>query len=391
VPLRRRLRQIAVGLLSAVADRLLGLLQRIGLGPSRLTIAGADRAGTRGITYLPIHDPQPLSVVVPDYIDRADPTTERYVNSHSTWGKQRTQGAGIVTATDVDVSMPTGMHRWRGRAFREGLVGVEALRNPKYLATFAAMAVLGSTELSEGVLLALPWNHNFFHWLVEILPRLQMVEQVPELQEVPLLVPATAPGFVTESLRLSGFEQRVQHLEDGVYRIRTLHIPSPLSSTADVPPVALNWLDARFPQAAPAGRRIYISRGDAPIRYVAGEAQVAALLEEEHGFETVVMSSLPLDQQIRTFREASVIVGAHGAAFAHLAFAPRGATVIELFQDGHFNHCYGRMAASRGLHYGFLVCERQGLSLRVDVPALRALVSRVVEDEADRAALLASN
>ena len=66
-----------------------------------------------------------------------------------------------------------------------------------------------------------------------------MVEQIPELRDVPLLVPATAPSFVGESLRLSGFEQRVQHLEDGVYRVETLHIPCPLSVTGDVSPRAL--------------------------------------------------------------------------------------------------------------------------------------------------------
>jgi capsular polysaccharide biosynthesis protein len=104
------------------------------------------------------------------------------------------------------------------------------------------------------------------------------------------------------------------------------------------------------------------------------------VLEQEHGFETVVMSQLPLEQQIRTFREASIIVGAHGAAFAHLAFAPRGAAVLELFQDGHFNNCYGRMAAARGLRYGFLVCDRKGLGLRVDLPALRSVVDRTVLD-----------
>jgi hypothetical protein len=200
-----------------------------------------------------LHPAQPLATVVATYVDDANPATARYLEMHATWGNRRTIAPGIVTANGVDVSMPTGMHRWRGRVFREGLVGVEALRNPKYLAAFAAMTVLGADELSEGVLLALPWNHNFFHWLVEQLPRLETVEQVSELHDVPLLVPATAPPFVAESLRLSGFEQRVRHLEDGVYRVGTLHIPSPLSTTADVSPIAMEWLDTHLPTAEATG------------------------------------------------------------------------------------------------------------------------------------------
>jgi hypothetical protein len=368
--------------LSAVTDRIVRLLGRIGLGPERLarpaTSAGYDLA------YQPVHPPIALEPVAPCYVHDGHPSTARYLHDHATWGNRRTTPAGIVTVHDADVSMPTGIHRWRGRPLREGFVGVEALRNPKYLTAFAAMLVLGSIEISEGVLLALPWNHNFFHWLVELLPRLQMVEAAPELQEAPLLVPATAPPFLMESLRLTGHASRAQQLDDGVYRVGSLHIPAPLSTTADISPIAMEWLDANFPFTPCADRRIYISRGDAPIRYVADEDQVSALLEREFGFETVVMSKLPLAEQVRTFREASVIVGSHGAAFAHLAFAPRGAAVLELFQDGHFNHCYGRMASLRDLRYGFLVCDRQGLGLRVDQDALRRLVGRMIADTGGR-------
>jgi hypothetical protein len=374
---RLRLRQLAVTLLGAVAERVVAVLARVGLAPERLAMA-ADRRRGQGVSVRALLDPVPLPAVVPSFVDRSHPSTGAYLESHATWGKRQTTTASIVTAHDVTVSMPTGLQRWHGRPFREGFVGIEALRNPKYLAALAAMFVVGTVEVSEGVLLALPWNHNFFHWLVELLPRLHLVEQVPELHEAPLLVPASAPGFVHESLRLTGYDHRTQRLDDGVYRVGTLHIPSPLSTTADVSPLAMQWLDEHFAPAAPMGRRLYISRGDAPIRYVAQEAQVSAMLEQEFGFETIVMSRVPLEDQVRMFREASVIVGSHGAAFSHLAFAPRGAAVLELFQDGHFNHCYGRMAEIRGLHYGFLVCDRSGLGLEVDRVALRRLVGEMI-------------
>jgi capsular polysaccharide biosynthesis protein len=195
-------------------------------------------------------------------------------------------------------------------------------------------------------------------------------------------VPASAPAFVPETLRIAGYESRVTPLDDGVYRVGTLHIPTRLAPTADVSPDAIDWLDARFPGSASRGRRIYVSREDAPVRYVSNEAEIRKMLEQEHGFETLAMSTLPLEDQVRAFREASVIVGAHGAAFAHLAFTPRGAAFLELFQDGHFNHCYGRMAAIRGVRYGFLVGERDGLGLRVDRASLESVVNRMVRDAA---------
>jgi capsular polysaccharide biosynthesis protein len=281
--------------------------------------------------------------------------------------------------------MPTGIHRWRNRVFREGLLGGEALHNPKYLAAFLAMMFVGSAEVAEGVLLGLPWNHNIYHWLVEILPRMQLTEELPALQQVPLLVPASAPAFVPDSLRLAGLEAQVKTLDDGVHRVGTLHLPTRLARTADVSPDALQWLDEKFPMASPAGRRLYISRGDAPIRYVSNERDVRHMLEQDFGFETLVMSTIAFDEQVRAFREADVVVGAHGAAFAHLAFAPRGAAFLEIFRSGHFNPCYGRMCAIRGIDYGFLIGEPDGLGLRVDLASLRSVVDGMVRERPEPA------
>ncbi|HEX7096005.1 MAG TPA: glycosyltransferase family 61 protein [Acidimicrobiales bacterium] len=360
-----------------VADRTTSTLARLGVGPERLLTSAID-APTPDLQFLPLQPPVAIPPVEVHHVDEDAPATDRYREMHTTWPASHTAHAGIVTARRVHVSMPTGMHRWRRRVVEEALLGVDALRNPKYLAAFAHTAVPGQLSLAEGVLLALPWNHNFYHWMVEQLPRLALVDEVHELRDVPLLVPASAPAFVTESLRLCGYDDRALHLDDGVYRVDTMHIPSRLSTASNVSPLALQWLDARFPDAPPAGRRIYVSRADAAIRTVSNEHEVARMLELELGFETVVVSHLSLADQVRLFREAAVIVGAHGAALAHVAFAPRGSALVEIFQDGHFSQCYGLMATMRGMRYGLLVAARRGLSMHVDVNALRRVVGEAV-------------
>lgn len=388
--LRRRVRQYLAELLPHWFALLAALLDRRGIWPQRAVIHAAERANAApsddALQYRVLREPVPIPPVDVAIVDEQSPATARYCAMHATWGGSHTARAGIITAHDVRVSMPTGMHRFRRRILGEGVLGLNALQNPKYVVAFAAMAVLGATELAEGVLLALPWNHNFYHWLIEMLPRLQLVEEMPELQQLPLLVPASAPAFVHDSLQLTGYADRALHLEDGVYRAETLHIPSRLAPASDVSPLAVEWLDRHFPHAPVRGRRLYISRGDASVRYVANDHAVSQMLEDEFGFETLVMSELSLEDQVRAFREATVVIGAHGAAFAHVAFSPPGATLIEIFQDGHFNHCYGHMAAIRDVRYGFLVAERHGLGMEVDLDALRRVTRRALLQDAVDAA-----
>lgn len=383
--LRRRGRQHAAELVPRGFARIVAFLERRGIWPQRAVINAAERANTTsdGMRFRVLHEPMPIPPAEIELTDDHASWSASYREMHATWGAGHTTTAGIVTAHDVRFSMPLSMHQWRRRVIGEGLLGMDVLRNPKYVVALATMAVLGATELTEGVLLSLPWNHNLFHWLIEMLPRLQLVDEVPELQQLPLLVPASAPAFVRDSLRITGHADRTVHLDDGVYRAGTLHIPTRLAETANVSPLAVAWLDAHFPRAPERGRRLYISRGDAAGRYVTNDDDVSRMLEDELGFETLVMSELSLEDQVRAFREASVVVGAHGAAFSHVAFSPPGATLIEIFQDSHFNHCYCSLAAIRGVHYGFLVARRRGLGMEVDLDALRRVTHRGIARAAD--------
>jgi hypothetical protein len=70
-----------------------------------------------------------------------------------------------------------------------------------------------------------------------------------------------------------------------------------------------------------------------------------------------------------------MILGSHGAGFSSLAFSDPGMVFIEIFQRGHFNHCFNRLAAINRLRYGFLVGEPvRGGGIQVDVGRLARLM-----------------
>ena len=75
--------------------------------------------------------------------------------------------------------------------------------------------------MDEGILLSMPFYHNFYHWLIEILPGLSSYDRCPSLHHVPLIVPNSAPRFVAETLRLTGYLSKTVFLENGTYKLKS--------------------------------------------------------------------------------------------------------------------------------------------------------------------------
>lgn len=90
---------------------------------------------------------------------------------------------------------------------------------------------------------------------------------------------------------------------------------------------------------SPLGKRIWLDRGSSGVsldRDLVNPDEVYACIDR-YGFERVDMGSLPLRQQIAIARDADVIAGAHGSAFAHCMFMPLDSTVIECFSPLYLN------------------------------------------------------
>ncbi len=80
------------------------------------------------------------------------------------------------------------------------------------------------------------------------------------------------------------------------------------------------------------GLEIFLSRKDAPDRKLANEDAVFSIARTFFPkIKRIVMSTLTLDEQIRLFKEASVIIGPHSQPFRDILFSSN-AIVIQLIQ-----------------------------------------------------------
>ncbi len=112
-------------------------------------------------------------------------------------------------------------------------------------------------------------------------------------------------------------------------------------------------------------RRLLISRADSDYRRLANEAALMALLAPL-GFETIVPGRLSFAEQIAAFRDATHIVGPHGAGLANILFAAPGTHVLEVFHPLYGTWAYAVLAGAIGLDYGSLL-GRDALSDAAEV------------------------
>ena len=230
-------------------------------------------------------------------------------------------------------------------------------------------AGLRRAQRTPGRLLLLtgPWSWNWYHWLLDVLPRAALLP-ISEDADVRVLTPAKLTRAQEETLALVGVHEERRYPYVGRHVVADeLVFPSLIAPTGNPPRWALEWLRERLVgEPKRHDRRIYVSRADASMRRVANESDLIPLLAER-GFETLLPGELGLQDQLRAFAEAEVVLGPHGAGLANLCASSR-ATVIELQRRDDFRAAYFAQANAQGLEYWYLLCRPVGRwNLRVEI------------------------
>lgn len=82
----------------------------------------------------------------------------------------------------------------------------------------------------------------------------------------------------------------------------------------------------------------------------------------ERGITPIVLSELGLLEKINLFRNAELVIGAHGAGLSHLIFAKPGMRVIEIMPTSlaksvmlGVQTCFTRLSAVYGHHHTFVL------------------------------------
>jgi capsular polysaccharide biosynthesis protein/tetratricopeptide (TPR) repeat protein len=201
-------------------------------------------------------------------------------------------------------------------------------------------------------------GHNYFHWMVDILPRLELLQRSGvNLASIDWFwINDPQAHFQQETLRILGIPPEKVLASDRHPHIQAqLMVPAFPGHLGWLEPWALKFLRQTFLPAAttPCHERIYISRSNAHHRRLLNEAAVLDCLEPL-GFVAVHLESLSLAEQIALFAHAKVIIAPHGGGLTNTIFCTPGACVIELVAPRYIRHYYWVISQQLGLRHFFI-------------------------------------
>ena len=197
-------------------------------------------------------------------------------------------------------------------------------------------------------------NSNYWHWLFDVLPRIELANKILNYQEIDnFLVPSVKKKFQFESLDLLDIDRKkilpsniFRHIEatslllvDHPYVLNN----DPSIEIQQMPKWIIQWLRHKFLVKNnilkhSTHKKIYIERNNlndnrSIRRKIINEEEVRSFLFK-NGFHSVSPEFLSFREQVNLFSNADFIIGLHGAAFANIVFSKKNTKILEIQSTG---------------------------------------------------------
>ena len=203
---------------------------------------------------------------------------------------------------------------------------------------------------------------SYFHWLCDVVPRLELLTETEFKNELFLFPPMKTLIAYRESL--DPYEiQRVHFMKlDEKFKAQKVFSVTPVAPTGNYRPEIMQAIRKRFltyfaADIKPKRRKIWVSRQRAPKRTIVNEADLVPILHK-HGWESMFMEDLTLADQVRLMAESTAIGGLHGAGLTNMLFMPAGGQVLEVrFRGDAHNNCYFSLASALEHEYWYLLAD----------------------------------
>lgn len=301
--------------------------------PSQLTYSDFVSVGSIADAWPPIASPFPTPLVLP--VSREDnPVLSQHL--HAISGQLTLPAVHVHAIRNGRIFPQSGL-----LADREGRLILESAKDTamfKASATWRSCRTWSSRRLGQHLHTTI-WGDklasNYYHFVVDCLPRLYALAQVPH--PITLVLPRALKHFHQPLIDLL-CSPNISHLHVSTKSPLTCEtaLLTPFTTIGGVGflrPEIVEWWRRKIAPAcsaagAPSCRRLLISRRHTAARSLTNEDELIEALRKFH-FETVCTEHLSALQQVQLFHDAELIVAPHGAGLANMLFCRR-ASVVEL-------------------------------------------------------------
>ncbi len=257
------------------------------------------------------------------------------------------------------------------------------------------------------------WGREYFHWMIEDLPRLApFLDHVIEHQ-IAVVVPwrshrqhsdplvfllglvgirpnniialkqpegecLVAKKVFLPSTSACGSPNTIAIQLWRTRLISAIHnklIPTTCHSTA------MKDVDSYNEECDPGYRPIVVIKRDAGAsRSVKNHVELVSELRRRLPSETIVEfdGKQPMNHQVLTFYHAKLVVGPHGAGLSNMIFAQDDVKIVEVWGEDNVNKCFANLASKLGLEYHSLIAPTEGEMIVFDISRTVAIVEEAL-------------
>ena len=212
---------------------------------------------------------------------------------------------------------------------------------------------------------------NYFHWLFEVLPKLEILKRSEEIKNIDFfLMPSIKMPHQIETLELLNIPRK-KLLDSNSYKhifcdeLYIVDHPFRLTNntvfdTQNIPYWIFDWVRKNFlkyKSSKSFPEKIFIERGKSISvhRNIKNQDEVNKILRDNN-YQFIRPEDFGIKDQIKMFFSAKKIVGLHGAGFANICFCEPKTKVIE-FKLATTGMNSGNIALKNNLDYKGIVCE----------------------------------
>lgn len=238
--------------------------------------------------------------------------------------------------------------------------------------------VSGSTKPDVAIATAIiPLWKNYYHWMIECLPRLRYIQHYRETtgREPIVFIPESRSVWMEEALKLVNLDMDYRIITQKSVSTDRLIVPvHPDPSSEDIAWLKSRILENESPDASP--QCIYISRNDATSRRVKNIEQINSILRE-FNIKKYELNEYTVQEQARLFAGADLVIAPHGAGLANLVFCEKDTSVVELFGD-NMKTSYYRICKTAGMRYYYISGRFDGADIVIDPNILRDRIENIL-------------
>lgn len=215
--------------------------------------------------------------------------------------------------------------------------------------------------------LACRWDRGYYHWFMDVLPRLTCLSFFPPT--IRCLMRGPQQPFQTETLMWLGLKERFAFTDRNHFVVEDYFYAGLAGMSGCVNPWKISFLRERLGQMSRGqtgmGENIYIFRRG-KTRGLRNEEEVEDFFKKR-GWSVVDTEQLTVAEQAGLFARAKRICTLHGAALTNLIWARAGTQVLELLADNFLNGVYEGLAKVLDLNYSFRIYQGDR-QCRIQVP-----------------------